>query len=195
MSMVSNRGEIFDPAIDPVLSLYNEYFGGSMNAIVFQEMREARGLAYSAGASLNTPSKLKYPYIYQSFIATQNDKMVDALKAFHSIIDDMPQSEKAFNLAKDGLITRLRTERIIKSNVLWNYIQAEDLGLKTDTRKALFEQVQKMTLQDVKAFQEKWIKGRKYIYCILGDEKDLDLKNLESSGTIQRLRYEDMFDY
>ena len=195
MSMVSNRGETFDPAIDPVLSLYNEYFGGSMNAIVFQEMREARGLAYSAGASLNTPSKLKYPYIYQSFIATQNDKMVDALKAFHSIIDDMPQSEKAFNLAKDGLITRLRTERIIKSNVLWNYIQAEDLGLKTDTRKALFEQVQKMTLQDVKAFQEKWIKGRKYIYCILGDEKDLDLKNLESYGPIQRLSQEDIFGY
>jgi predicted Zn-dependent peptidase len=152
-------------------------------------------LAYSAGASLNTPSKLKYPYIYQSFIATQNDKMVDALKAFHSIIDDMPQSEKAFNLAKDGLITRLRTERIIKSNVLWNYIQAEDLGLKTDKRKALFEQVQKMTLQDVKAFQEKWIKGRKYIYCILGDEKDLDLKNLESYGPIQRLSQEDIFGY
>ena len=104
-------------------------------------------------------------------------------------------NQKRRSTAKDGLITRLRTERIIKSNVLWNYIQAEDLGLKTDTRKALFEQVQKMTLQDVKAFQEKWIKGRKYIYCILGDEKDLDLKNLESYGPIQRLSQEDIFGY
>lgn len=81
-SAVSNRGEKFDPSIEPTLNMYNEYFGGGMNAIVFQEMREARGLAYSAGAYLITPSKLKYPYVYRTFIATQNDKMIDAMKAF-----------------------------------------------------------------------------------------------------------------
>ena len=37
--------------------------------------------------------------------------------------------------------------------------------------------------------------GRKYIYCILGDEKDLDLKNLESYRPIQRLSREDIFGY
>ena len=66
-SAVSNRGEKFDPAIQPTLDMYNEYFGGGMNAIVFQEMRESRGLAYSAGAFLITPSKLKYPYVYRTF--------------------------------------------------------------------------------------------------------------------------------
>ena len=34
-SAVSNRGEKFDPAIQPTLNMYNEYFGGGMNAIVF----------------------------------------------------------------------------------------------------------------------------------------------------------------
>ena len=175
--------------------MYNEYFSGSMNAIVFQEMREARGLAYSAGAYLITPSKLKYPYIFRTFIATQNDKMDDALKAFDSIINDMPLSEKAFNLAKDALITRLRTERIIKSDVLWTYIQATDLGMKHDNRKELFEQAQTMTLADLKAFQEKWIKGRNYIYCILGDEKELDMKKLSTYGPIQQLSQEEIFGY
>ena len=52
-SAVSNRGEKFDPSIEPTLNMYNEYFGGGMNAIVFQEMREARGLAYSAGHILS----------------------------------------------------------------------------------------------------------------------------------------------
>jgi len=195
MSMISNRGESFDEAINPAMSMYNEYFSGSMNAIVFQEMREARGLAYSAGAYLITPSKLKYPYIFRTFIATQNDKMDDALKAFDSIINDMPLSEKAFNLAKDALITRLRTERIIKSDVLWTYIQATDLGMKHDNRKELFEQAQTMTLADLKAFQEKWIKGRNYIYCILGDEKELDMKKLSTYGPIQRLSQEEIFGY
>ena len=194
-SAVSNRGEKFDPAIQPTLNMYNEYFGGGMNAIVFQEMRESRGLAYSAGAFLITPSKLKYPYVYRTFIATQNDKMIDAMKAFDEIINNMPESEKAFNLAKDALITRLRTERITKSDVLWSYLNAQDLGLNTDSRKELFEKAQTMTLPEIKAFQEKWVKGRTYIYCVLGDEKDLDLKGLSQYGPIQKLTQEELFGY
>ncbi|WP_302821660.1 M16 family metallopeptidase, partial [Parabacteroides goldsteinii] len=194
-SAVSNRGEKFDPSIEPTLNMYNEYFGGGMNAIVFQEMREARGLAYSAGAYLITPSKLKYPYVYRTFIATQNDKMIDAMKAFDDIINNMPESEKAFNLAKEALITRMRTERITKSGVLWSYLNAQDLGLNTDSRKELFEKVPSMTLTDIKAFQEKWVKGRTYTYCVLGDEKDLDLKSLEQYGPVTKLSKEEIFGY
>ncbi len=194
-SAISNRGESFDPGIEPVLGMYNEYFGGSMNAIVFQEMRESRGLAYSAGAFLISPSKLKYPYIYRTFIATQNDKMLDAMKAFDEIINNMPESEKAFTLAKEALITRLRTERITKSGVLWSYLNAQDLGLNVDSRKELFEKAQTMTMEDIKAFQQKWVKDRKYVYCVLGDEKDLNMKDLAGYGPIQKLTKEELFGY
>lgn len=87
MAAISNRGEKFDPNIYPVATLYNEYFGGGMNSIVFQELREARGLAYSASAGLGEPSRLDKPYIYSTFIATQNDKMGDALTAFDEVIN------------------------------------------------------------------------------------------------------------
>lgn len=194
-SAVSNRGEKFDPSIQPTLDMYNEYFGGGMNAIVFQEMREARGLAYSAGAFLIAPSKLKDPYIYRTFIATQNDKMADAMKAFNEIINNMPESERAFNLAKDALITRLRTDRVTKSAVLWSYLSAQDLGMNTDSRKELYEKAQTLTLPEIKAFQEKWVKGRDYIYCVLGDEKELDLKTLGEYGPIQKLSQEEIFGY
>ena len=43
-----------------------------------------------------------------------------------------------------------------------------------------------MTLADIKAFQEKWVKGRTYTYCVLGDEKDLDLKSLEQYGPVTK---------
>ena len=122
-------------------------------------------------------------------------KMLDAMKAFDEIINQMPESEKAFDLAKDALITRLRTERITKSDVLWAYMYAQDLGLSVDTRKALFEQVQQMSLADVKAFQEKWVKDRKYVYVILGDEKDLNMKGLSEYGPIEKLTQEALFGY
>ncbi len=193
--MVSNDGRRFQPAIEPMREMYNDYFSGSMNAIVFQEMREARGLAYSASAYLIGPSKLNYPYMMRAFIATQNDKMDDAMKAFHSIINDMPASEKAFNLAKESIIARLRTDRIVKENILWAYINAQDLGQSSDSRKELFEKVLTMTLDDVKAFQEEWVKDRKYTYYILGKESDLDLKALEKYGPIQRVSQEEIFGY
>lgn len=193
--MISNDGRRFEPSIEPMREMYNDYFSGSMNAIVFQEMREARGLAYSASAYLIGPSKKEYPYMMRAFIATQNDKMEDAMDAFHSIINDMPASEKAFNLAKESIITRLRTDRIVKENILWAYINAQDLGIETDSRKEVYEKVPTMTLDDVKAFQEEWVKNRKYTYYILGKESDLDLKALEKYGPIQRVSQEEIFGY
>ena len=170
MSQISNRGETFDLGIEPARQLYVEYFGGGMNSIVFQEMRESRGLAYSAGATLAKPADLEQNYIFRSQIATQNDKMVDAIHTFNDIINNMPQSEAAFNLAKEGMIARLRTERITKESVIWSYINAQELGLDIDTRAQLYDEVQKMTLKDVVDFQQKWVKDRTYYYAILGDK-------------------------
>ena len=62
-------------------------------------------------------------------------------------------------------------------------------------RKDLFEKVQTMTLPEIKAFQEKWVKDRTYIYCILGDEKDLDIKSLSKYGPIQRVTKEELFGF
>ena len=195
MTQLSNRGDKFDPMIEPSRQMYNEYFGGGMNSIVFQEMRESRGLAYSAWAGLNRPSYLKYPYMLQTQIATQNDKMIDAIKVFNDIINNMPESEAAFKLAKEGLIARLRTERIIKSDIIWSYINAQDLGQNVDSRIKLYNDAQNMTLKDVIDFQKKWIKGRTYTYCILGDKKELDMEKLKEVGPIRELTQEEIFGY
>ena len=193
MTQLSNRGEKFDPMIEPSRQMYNEYFGGGMNSIVFQEMRESRGLAYSAWAGLNRPSYSKYPYLLQTQIATQNDKMIDAIKVFNDIIDNMPESEAAFQLAKEALIARLRTERITKSDIIWSYINAQDLGQNVDSRIKLYNDAQSMTLKDVINFQNKWVKGRTYTYCILGDKKELDMEKLKEVGPIQELTQEEIF--
>ena len=195
MSQISNRGETFDLGIEPARQLYVEYFGGGMNSIVFQEIRESRGLAYSAGATLAKPADLEQNYIFRSQIATQNDKMVDAIHTFNDIINNMPQSEAAFNLAKEGMIARLRTERITKESVIWSYINAQELGLDIDTRAQLYDEVQKMTLKDVVEFQQKWVKDRTYYYAILGDKKELDMEALKRLGTVIELKTADIFGY
>jgi len=194
MSMVNKCGN-FDKNMEPARWLYNEYFGGGMSSIVFQEMREARGLAYSAWAGYTRPGKPEYAYYIYSFIATQNDKMMDAIGAFMEILNDMPESQKAFDIAKENLITNIRTERILREDILWSYINDTEFGYTNDSRKDIYDNVQKMTIDDVVAFQQQYVKGRPYTYCILGDSKDLDLKSLEKIGKIKKLTKEEIFGY
>ncbi len=188
-------GKTYEPEKEAVINLYNEYFGGGMNAVVFQEMREARGLAYSAWAVLDKPSFADEKYCYYAFIATQNDKMRTAVEAFEEIINNMPQSESAFKIAKEGFISRLRTERIVKQGVLSAYKECRRLGLEEPMAKQVFSQVQDMTLDDVCAFQQEWVKGLDYKYAILGDIKDLDTGYLRTLGPVKVLSQKDIFGY
>lgn len=192
---VSNRGETFAVENDPEVMLYNEYFNGGMNSIVFQEMRESRSLAYSAQATLIQPSYADTNYGYLAFIATQNDKLREAIEVFAEIIENMPESEQAFNIAKESLLARLRTSRTVKEEVLWSYIDALDMGLDTDRNKEIFEKVQAMTLDDVKATQHKWVRGRNYSYGILGDTNDIDMEYLNTLGPVQVISQEELFGY
>lgn len=142
---------------------------------------KSRGLAYSAWAGIVTGGKAIYPYTRQTQIATQNDKMMDAIKTsmISLLINNMPESEAAFKTGKkEGIISRLRTDRIIKDNILWSYIYAQDRGYEIiDKRIKQYNDVQKMTLQDVIDFQKKWMKDRTYTYCILGDKEELTWKH------------------
>lgn len=191
----SNRDEKFDYEADPYISLYNEYFGGGMNSIVFQEMREARGLAYTAQAYLADPSTLEDSYMYIAFIATQNDKMQQAIETFEDIINDMPVSQPAFDIAKKAVLSRIRTSRITGDGILWSYRATRELGLDEPLQRHMFETIQNLTIDDVIATQQQWVKGRTYDYAILGRTKDLDTGYLKTLGEIEYVSSEDMFGY
>ncbi len=191
----SNRGEKYDAATDAVRALYNSYFGGGMNAIVFQEMREARGLAYTAWAVLGAPNKKDRTYNYRAFIATQNDKMPSAVAAFDEIINDMPCSQAAFDIAKESVLAGIRTQRITKAGVLHSYLAAEDLGIDYDRRKNIYDAIPSLTLDDVRNYQQQWVKNRNYTYCILGDVEDLDMDFLRTLGPVRVVEQKTIFGY
>ena len=192
---ISNLGGEFNPEQDAVQTLYNQYFGGGMNSVVFQEMREARGLAYSSVALYDTPYRKGEPYLYSAFIATQNDKMAEAMGAFSEIIENMPESEAAFQLTKESQIATMRTQRTIKANVLNAYIAARDLGIDYDRNERIYNGLQTLTLEDIKAFQQENIKDLNYTYMILGDTDDIDMKYLGTVGKVEVVSAEEIFGY
>ena len=195
MQYSCREGDKWNLDYSPVANLYNNYFSGGMNAIVFQEMREARGLAYSAYSYLAKGKLPHHPYYFYAFIATQNDKVQQAVEAFDEIIENMPRSEQAFELAKNGMLANIESKRTTKMDILWSYLEYEKFGLKEDINKTLYEKTQSLTLDDVVKFQQEFIKGRPYTYCILGDRNDLDLNYLRSLGKIKFLSQEEIFGY
>ena len=191
----SDRGETLDLAQDPDLFLFNEYYGGGMNAIVFQEMRESRALAYSAGARVGYPAFKDDTYSFRATIASQNDKLQKAYEGFDEIIETLPESPENLEIAKVSILGRLRTERTIGSSVLYSYLNAQELGLTEPREKQVFEKVGDMTMDDLLATHAKWVKGRPYVYAILGDPTDLDMDFLKTLGPVQQVTLEEIFGY
>ena len=195
MRMYHNEGRDWNPDESAVRALFNEYFGGGMNGIVFQEMRETRGLAYNAYALYNRPSVKGRKESFMTHIITQNDKMMDCVNHFNEILNQMPASETAFQISKDALTKQLASERITKMGIIWNYIAAKKLGIDYDMNAKIYEQLPQLTLNDVVAFAKNQIANKPYRYIILGDEKELDMKALGQIGPIRRLKTEEVFGY
>lgn len=176
-------------------SLFNEYFGGGMNGVVFQELREARGLAYNASAWYAYPRKKGNYESYFTHIITQNDKMMDCIRQFHSILDQFPASENAFNIAKEGLSKQLASLRVTKMGIIDRWRSMQEMGLDFDLNQKIYNDLQKVTLQDIVNFEKANMANKPYRYIILGDEKELDMQSLEKIGPIRRLTTEEVFGY
>ena len=191
------RGEKFNTKNTPVMNIFNEYFGGSMNAIVFQEMREKRSLAYSAQSYYATPGDKDGYFTNAAIIATQNDKLIDAMNAFNELFDQMPESEANFQMAKDAMISGIRTARTTKMGIINSYLNYEKMGydMKKSRAQILFEAYPKVTMQDIVNFNHKYIKGQKKVYMCLGKEADMDFNALAKFGKVKKLKLEDIFGY
>ena len=195
LMMYHNESRDWHPEQEAVVDLFNEYYGGGMNGIVFQEMREARGLAYSAAAYYITPSKKDEKEYCQTYIITQNDKMMDAVNQFHVILNDMPASETAFQIAKDALTKQLASMRVTKSAVINAYLIARRLGIDYDQNERVYNALPGVSLQTIVDFEKAQMANKAYRYIILGDEKELDMEALGKIGPIKRLTTEEIFGY
>ncbi|MDR0763775.1 MAG: insulinase family protein [Bacteroidales bacterium] len=188
-------GSVFNKEIEPMRNLYNQYFGGGMGSIVFQEMREARALAYAANFNLRMQDRPSYPYILSGFIASQTDKMKDAIVAFDDIIKNMPVSEQSFTVAKESALNEIRTGRVLRDNILWTYLWCKKFGYDSDDRKDVFEKLPASTLDDVVKFQQEYVRDKALNYAILGNIKNLDMNYLRSVGNVKIVDSKSIFGY
>lgn len=191
----ANWGEVYTPKDLAIIKLFNEYFDGSMGGIVFQEMREARALCYSSWAGYATPDYKGETNYFTKGVMSQNDKLKECILTLDTLCNAMPMSQNAFDNAKDALLKQLEKRRIVRDGALWAYINYTDLGWDHDMYEDIYQEVQKLTLDDVIKFQQNHVADRTYRYMILGDPKELDMNFLKTLGPVKKLTLKDIFIY
>lgn len=185
----------FDVSLLPSIEMYNNYFGGNMSGVVFQEIRESKALSYASKSFISLPPNKSYPFINYSYIGTQADKLPEALTAMYQLLDSLPYNQTSFDAAKEGIIQQIRTERILKTDIFFEYIKAKRWGIDYDVRKDIFNKVQKMNFKDVWAFHKKYITKKPRNIAIIGDQNKINFDVLKKYGNIQTVTLKEIFGY
>jgi len=189
------RDEIYDSSMVPIVTLFNEYYGGGMSSVVFQELREAKALAYSVYSGYKAPKEKGKPNYIVSYIGTQSDKLPEALEGMRKLMTDLPKSAKLFASAKKGILQDKTTNRLTRTEILFNYEDALKLGHHHDIRKDIYRDVPAMSLDDVANFHRKHFHDKKQVMLVLGKKSNLDMETLQKYGTVRELTLKEVFGY
>ncbi|MDZ7742543.1 MAG: hypothetical protein U5Q03_12525 [Bacteroidota bacterium] len=194
MLMLSKDG-MYNKDLIPASTLFSEYYGSGLSSIVFQDIREARGLAYSAFAAFSVPGEMDESNYVYTFVATQADKLSEASGAMLNLMNEMPEASVQFQSAKEAIQTKIETERITKASVFWTWLSNQERGIDYDIRKDVYDYAKSATIDDFENFFNEYIKGRKYNYLIIGNRDLVDMKKLKKLGKVEELTLEEIFNY
>jgi predicted Zn-dependent peptidase len=175
-------------------ALYNSYFDGGMSGVVFQELREARGLAYSAGARYVTAARTGEENIMIGVIGTQADKASDALDAFIDLFDKLPGSEERFVEAKNAVVNQYKTGKIGFRGVNSAVQSWEELGLTSDPRKKRYAAIDASNMETMMNFVDGHIRNKPKLISIVGDKSKIDLEALKKHGRIIEINQAQIFN-
>ena len=184
----------YDEAKAPLGQLFNEYFGGGMAGLVFQELREARALAYSAWAHFFTPSRPEDENILVGAIGCQADKTLEAVDAFIELLHEMPINETRWNSAHAAILSAYRTNPIASRSIPGFVYDFNALGIDKDPRSQRYEKLKGSDINSLKSFYKKEIQPKPILLSIVGDSEKIDLDELRKFGPLTEVKPKQLFN-
>ena len=193
--LILSKSAPFEADIIPQAKVFNEYFGGNMSSIVFQEIRESRALAYSVYSYYSTPSDTSKSNYVVSYVGTQSDKLPEALSGMNDLLDKMPESESTFENSLTSLKKHLATSKVTKSSILFQDEKLPSLGVTYDVSEKVYQYLDGASLTDAAEFHSKYIQAPARVYLVIGKKEDIDWNELKNLGEVKELSLEEVFGY
>jgi predicted Zn-dependent peptidase len=185
----------YDETKSPLVTVFNNYFGGGMGSVVFQTIRESKALAYSTYGYYINPQKAEDEYYMLGYVGSQADKFKDATVAMNELLTTLPELPVNLDLAKVQVKKDIQTERITQDNIIYNYLSSKQLGLNEDPRKKVYSSIDNISMTDLKNFHSQKLSGKSYTYAIVASEKKVPMEEMKKLGEVKKISLEELFGY
>ena len=180
------------------LLLWGNYFGGGMQSVTFQEIREYRALAYSAHGSVLMPDLRMQPDSpcgYITLIGTQADKATQTTLLIDSLLDNMPLNEANVAPARQSIINSINnTYPSFRS--LGTYVASLCLrGYDHDPNGDIYDALTGMGMGDINQLYGQSIQRKPKAIIIVGNKKLLDIEKIRKLGKIESISKENIYNH
>jgi predicted Zn-dependent peptidase len=187
--------ETYDPEHNVDYQFYSEYMGGDMSAVIFQEVRESRALAYSASGGHTNVSDKGDDTLLWGRLGCQADKTPEAVKLMTSLFQDFPGSDKRFRETAKSIEESYRTSPVSFRGIPGSVIGWEDQGITGgDPGPKRFERSLKYTLPELEAFAKRF-KTKPMTVWVLGHRDRVGLDQLKALGAFEEKPLDSLFPY
>lgn len=193
--IMTTKEEKFNKDIFPYITLYNDYYGSGLSSILFQEVREKMGLAYSVNSSVSAPQYAFESHYLNCYVGTQADKLEVTMKQMNALLNNMVEVPKQFDGVRSAAVKTLESEWITGEGIFGAYDRATKRGLTYDIRKDMYAKLPGLSMADLKTFFDSHVKGKPFTYLVIGKKENVDFKVLESLGAVKELSLEEVFGY
>lgn len=175
--------------------LYNQYCGGGMGSLLFQEMREYRSLAYGVYSTLNIPpynrtSEARSDYSF--YLSTQADKLIEALTLMNQLIHQAPDDSSRYHHAVEALRSSIHNYYPfirMRSRTISSLMRQ---GMTKDLPLMLLDELDRTTHQQLIDVHQEFIATQPLTLTIVGDRQKIDLQTLSKIAPIQEYRLKNL---
>ena len=130
-----------------------------------------------------------------AYVGTQSDKMPAAISSMDDLIRNLPQNQNSFAQAKTSLENGIRTSRTTKTNIYFVWRNMQLMNLPKTSNEIVFEQLNKITLNDVVQFHDKYVKQGIYTLTVLADKNKVTEADLKKYGKVISVSLDELFGY
>ncbi|MFC2089461.1 M16 family metallopeptidase [Bacteroidota bacterium] len=188
------EGEPNDRSGRVMMDGYNNYMGGDMGSLLFQEIREFRSLAYGVRGRYIPSFYIDRPGYFSGWLSTQSDKTLDALEIYDSLLFRLPRKPERMDLIRTNLTLSINADQPSfrsKTSVVSNWLEQ---GYDKDPREIRYPRYKEMEFNDIIDFYEQNVEGKPWVVTIVGDTRNIDMDELAAYGKIKMLSLDELMN-
>ena len=166
------------------VSVMNEIFGGGFSSRLFNNVRAAKGLAYSVGGGVGT--SFSHPGMTDIRMQTKSGSTVAGIQALYEEIDNLHTKDPdatELQRAKDQILNSFVFRFDTPGKVLAEKMTYEFYHYPLDFLERYRSEIEKVTAQQVTQVARKYLQKDKLAVLVVGNDGEFD-KQLSSLGPV-----------